>query len=65
VDVRFVNVCYKASTQRICYINNVHLMETHDMAMVNDRTRRVIGGDVLDDKFNHRILSPINLKKRG
>ena len=61
----FVNVCYKAPTHKMCYINRVHPMETHDMATVDDRTGRVIGGEVLDDEFNRRILPPINPRKRG
>jgi len=61
----FVNVCYKSSTQTTCYMNSVHPMETHDVATVDERTGRVIGGEVLDDEFNHRILPPINPRKRG
>uniref|UniRef100_A0A7C8YUM5 CCHC-type domain-containing protein n=1 Tax=Opuntia streptacantha TaxID=393608 RepID=A0A7C8YUM5_OPUST len=61
----FVNVCYKSSTQRLCYMNTVHLMETHDMATVDDTTGRVTGGEGLDDDFNRRILPPINPRKRG
>jgi len=60
----FVNVCYKASTQRTCDMNNVLPIETHNMAIVDDRMRCVIGGDALDDEFNH-ILSPINPQKQG
>ena len=61
----FVNVCYKSSTQTMCYMNSVHPMETHDMATVDDITGRVIGGEALDDEFNRRILPPINPRKRG
>jgi len=61
----FVNVCSKSSTQRMCYINNVCPMQTHDMATVDDRTGPVIGGKALDDEFNHSILPPINPWKRG
>jgi len=58
-----VNVCYKCSTQKMCYMNNVHPMKAHDMATVDDRTGRVIGGEALDDEFNRRILPPINPRK--
>ena len=61
----FVNVWYKTCTQRLCYMNNVHPMETHDMATVDERTGRVSGGAALDDNFNRRILPPINPRKRG
>ena len=56
----FVNVCYKSCKQRLCYMNTVHLMETHEMATVDDTTGRVTGGTALDDDFNRRILPPIN-----
>jgi len=58
-----VNVCYKSSTHTMCYMNSVHPMETHDMATVDDRTGRVVGGKALDDEFNRRILPPINPRK--
>ena len=61
----YVNVCYKSGTQRLCYMNTVHPMETHDMGSVDDRTGRVTGGDGLDDNFNRRILPPINPRKRS
>ena len=44
-------------------MNNVHPMKAHDMATVDDRTGRVIGGEALDDEFNRRILPPINPRK--
>jgi len=46
-------------------MNNVHLMEIHDMATVDDLTGHIIHGDALDDEFNHCILPPINPRKRG
>jgi len=58
----FVNVCYKSSTQRLCYMNTIHLMETHDMETVDYTTGCVTGGEGLDDDFNRRILLPINLR---
>ena len=61
----FVNVCYKSSAQGMRYMNSVHPMETHDMATVDDRTGRVIGGKALDNEFNRRILAPINPRKQG
>ena len=61
----YVNVCYKFGTQRLCYMNTAHPMETHDMATVDDRTGRVTGSEGLDDNFNRRILPPINPRKRG
>ena len=59
----FVNVCYKTSTQRICYMNSVHPMKRHDMATVDDRTECVIGSDALDHEFNRCISPPINPPK--
>jgi len=43
-----------------CYINNIHLIKTHDMATVDDRMGPMIEGDALDDEFNHGILPLIN-----
>jgi len=60
----FVNVCYKSSKLRMCYMNTMHPMKTHDMATVVDRIGRVSGGEGLDDDFNRRILLPINPRKR-
>ena len=59
----YANVCYKASTQRVCYINNIHSIKTHDMVIVDDRTGPMIDGDALDDEFNHGILPLINPPK--
>jgi len=61
----FVNVCYKSCMQWLCYMNNVHPMETHDMATVDETTGRVSYGAALDDDFNMRILPPINPRKRA
>ena len=61
----FVNICYKSSTQMMCYMNSIHSMETHHMVTVDDRMGRVIGGEALDDEFNCCILIPINPRKRG
>jgi len=41
----YVNVCYKSATQQMCYMNTVHLMETHDMTTADDRTGCVTGGE--------------------
>ena len=48
----YVSNYYKATMQRIVYLNVVHLMETHDSAHVDDRTGLVIGGKELDDGYN-------------
>ena len=61
----FVNECYKCDTQKMCYMNSVHPMETHDIATVDDTTGHVIGGEALDDEFNRCILPPMNPRKRG
>ena len=61
----FVNECYKCGAQKMCYMNSVHPMETHDMAAVDETTGSVIGGEALDDEFNRRILPPTNPRKRG
>ena len=61
----FVNVCYKSATQTFCYMTTVHPMETHDMATVDDRTGRFVGGEALNDEYNRRILPPTNPQKRG
>jgi len=61
----YVNVYDKVSLQKTCCMNSIHPMETHDMSTTDDRTGHVIGGDALDDDFNHRILPLINPRKRG
>jgi len=38
----------------------VHPMETHNMGTVDSMTRQMIGGDDLDDDYDHYILSPTN-----
>ena len=61
----FVIVCYKSATQTLCYMSTIHPMEPHDMASVDDRMGRVVGGEALDDEYNRRILPPTNPRKRG
>jgi len=40
------------------YINVIHPIETHDMVIVSDSTREVIGGKDLDKGYNQSILPP-------
>jgi len=61
----YVSVCYKLPTQNTYYMNSIHPMETHDIASVDERSRRVVSGEALDDEFNRRILPPTNPRKRG
>ena len=61
----FVHPMYKADTQRQIYNQDVHLMEMHDMATVDDRTGRVVGGDELDDDYSRYILSFCNERQSG
>ena len=61
----YVSVCYKGPTQATCYINIIHLMETHEMMSVDDRTDRVVGGEFRDDDYIRCILPPLNPRKRG
>jgi len=46
-------------------MNNIHLMETHDLATVDNATGLVVGGEALDDGYNRRILPPINPRPQG
>ena len=40
----YVSPCYKAPTQRTIYMNSFYRIETHDLANVNNRTGRIVGG---------------------
>lgn len=44
-------------------MNIVHLIETHDMAPVDDKTSHVVSGKSLDDDYNQHILPALNLRK--
>ena len=61
----FVHPMYKADTQRRIYNHVVHPIETHDIAIADDRTGRVVGGDELDDNYSHCILPPCNGRQSG
>ena len=61
----YVGDCYKRSAQGMVYLNVVHPMETHDSAHVNAGTGAVVGGEELDDRYNRRILPPINPRPSG
>jgi len=52
----YVNLYYKAPTQRTIYLNVVHPMETHDSGVVDDNIGAVVEGQELDEDFNRRIL---------
>jgi len=54
---KFVDDCYKASTQGRIYLNLTHPMETHDFAEVDDGIGMVVGGEELDNAFNRRIFT--------
>ena len=47
-----VSTCYKGPMQATCYMNIVHPMDTHDMASIDDRIDRIVGGEVLDVDYN-------------
>lgn len=61
----YVHPIYKTATQQIIYNQLVHPMETHDMGIVDTKTRRVVGGDEFDDDYNHCILLPTNGRQPG
>ena len=48
----YVSDCYKADSQSMIYMNNIHPMETHDSATVDNATGLVVGGEALDDGYN-------------
>ncbi|KAJ8435704.1 hypothetical protein Cgig2_002661 [Carnegiea gigantea] len=47
-----VSDCYKAGSQNMRYMNNMHSMEEHDSATVDNTTGLGIGGEALDDGYN-------------
>ena len=61
----YVNLYYKAPTQRTIYLNVVHPMETHDLGVVDENTGAVVGGQELDEDFNRRILPPKSERPPG
>jgi len=61
----YVYPCYKATTQKVIYLNAIHPMETHDSGVVDDNTGLVVGGDELNEDFNRRILPPKNSRPLG
>ncbi|KAJ8435885.1 hypothetical protein Cgig2_010918 [Carnegiea gigantea] len=61
----YVSNYYKAATQNMMYMNSIHPMEMHDSTAVDNATRLVVGGEVLDDGYNRRMLLPINPRLQG
>ncbi|KAJ8435614.1 hypothetical protein Cgig2_012268 [Carnegiea gigantea] len=61
----YVSDCYKGVTQGTIYMNNIHPMETHDLATMDNAIGLVVGGEALDDGYNRRILPPINPRPQG
>ncbi|KAJ8435759.1 LOW QUALITY PROTEIN: hypothetical protein Cgig2_003181 [Carnegiea gigantea] len=61
----YVSDCYKAATQNMIYMNNIHPMETHDSTTVDNAVGMVVGGEALDDGYNRRILPLINPRPQG
>jgi len=61
----YVNNYYKAATQNTIYMNNIHPIETHDLATMDNSTGLVVGGEALDDGYNRRILPSINPRPQG
>ena len=56
----FVHPMHKEKPQRHIYNQLVHPMETHHVAVVDDRTGRVVGDNELDVDYSHCILPPFN-----
>ena len=61
----YVSDYYKVGSQSMIYMNNIHPMETHDSATVDNATGLVVGGEALDDGYNRRILPPLNPRPQG
>ncbi|KAJ8443111.1 hypothetical protein Cgig2_030879 [Carnegiea gigantea] len=61
----YVNDCYKAGSQNMIYMNNIHPIETHDSATLDNATGLVAGGEALDDGYNQRILPLLNPRPQG
>ena len=61
----FVHPMYKADTQRRIYNQVVYPMEMHDIATVDDRAGRVVGGDELDDDYKRCNLPLCNSRQSG
>ena len=59
----YISLSYKARAQRMCYMNTIHPMETHDIGFVDDRMECVVGGDVVGEDLNWRILPSKNPRK--
>ena len=57
----YVSDCHKSGSQNMIYMNNIHPMEMHDSATVDNATGLVVGGKALDDGYNRRILLPLSL----
>ncbi|KAJ8431233.1 hypothetical protein Cgig2_020778 [Carnegiea gigantea] len=61
----YVSDCYKLGSQNTIYMNSIHPMEMHDSTTVDNARGLVVGGKALDDRYNRRILLPLNSHPQG
>ncbi|KAJ8430905.1 hypothetical protein Cgig2_008408 [Carnegiea gigantea] len=61
----YVGDCYKVGSQSMRHMNRIHPMETYDSVAVDNTTGLVVGGEALDDRYNRRILPPLNPRPQG
>ena len=61
----YAHPIYKTVTQQIIYNQLVHPMGTHDIGTVDAKTGQVVGGDQLNDDYDHCILPPTNGRQPG